>query len=255
MEAADDRIDICNACADLGVAIPQPQLVLREGFERGTREWQRQLYGAAIYWHLASTYGEYGQERNPDMLRGLDVLEVACMRGGGARYLAEVTGARSYLAVDVDPQALEACMVLHQRMPLPTLTYARVDVTTLGETFKPASFDAILGVEPRFDGEDLLKFLHGAHHVLRPGGRLAFCDMFQKGTLQYLLKALDQLGFDLEAVVDISAKVDGLGICRVTIGDAYARVAAVKRTGEAQFAPLVKEAGAEPSAGDGAEHK
>eukprot|EP00929_Paragymnodinium_shiwhaense_P049658 TRINITY_DN25029_c0_g1_i3.p1 TRINITY_DN25029_c0_g1~~TRINITY_DN25029_c0_g1_i3.p1 ORF type:complete len:177 (-),score=16.08 TRINITY_DN25029_c0_g1_i3:208-738(-) len=106
----DHGTDINNCGCGFGVAIPDSQLVLREDMETGSPGWKKQLYGAAVYWHLASTLP--GEEANADLLRGTDVLEVGCMLGGGARYLAEVCKPRNYVATDINGDYIEACRAL-----------------------------------------------------------------------------------------------------------------------------------------------
>ena len=49
------------------------------------------------------------QEADPELLRGKDVLEVGCMRGGGARYLMEAAEPRRLLAVDNVQEHIESC--------------------------------------------------------------------------------------------------------------------------------------------------
>ena len=47
-----------------------------------------------------------------------DVLEVACMRGGGARYVANALGPSSYLATDLAERSIQLCVERHGEDPL-----------------------------------------------------------------------------------------------------------------------------------------
>lgn len=228
----EEQIDICNCGADLGVAIPRHELVLRKDMERGSLAYKRQLYGAAIYWHLASTIGE--REPYAELLSGKDVLEVGCMRGGGARYLAEVTGAATYVATDVSQDHVDACMKLHS--PWPGLRFALADARALDAFCAPASFDAVLGVQVASELESqgdlledpLLHFIVGAARSLRPGGSLLLAELLEREQLETVLGAVKALGLELEACTDLSAKVSHAGFCRVPLGDTYARIVARK---------------------------
>ncbi|CAK0841224.1 unnamed protein product [Prorocentrum cordatum] len=116
------------------------------------------------------------------MMRGKDVLEVACARGGGARYLAEVAGPRSYVATDYLESNLEICRRTHS--PLENLEFRLVDASEIGDIFPAASFDFVLCVQAVTHFQDARKFVFGASQVLRPGGGLLMCDTFQRDKLQ-----------------------------------------------------------------------
>jgi len=126
------KADICNCGADLGVRIPKPELIRREGVEPGSREYKMQLYGAALYYHMATMTTEVTKKAQPDMLRDKDVLEVACMRGGGARYLAEVVGPRRYLGTDNLQEHIDRCRRDHGEWP--GLEFQVTDAHHLAET-------------------------------------------------------------------------------------------------------------------------
>lgn len=103
------KSDICNCGGDFAVTLPKPELLKREGVEANTPEHRMMLYGGALYYHVATNVTEKFKKANPDLLRGKDVLEVACMRGGGARYLMEVCEPRRYLAVDHVHEHIDSC--------------------------------------------------------------------------------------------------------------------------------------------------
>ena len=103
------KADICNCGGDFGIKLPRPEVLKREGIEANTSEHRMMLYGGALYYHLATNISEKFKEAKPEMLRGKDVLEVACMRGGGARYLMEVCEPRRLLAVDHLQEHIDSC--------------------------------------------------------------------------------------------------------------------------------------------------
>ena len=103
------KADICNCGGDFGRTLPKPEVLRRDGIAANTSEHRMMLYGASLYYHLATNISEKFKEAKPEMLRGKDVLEVACMRGGGARYLMEVCEPRRLLAVDHVQEHIDSC--------------------------------------------------------------------------------------------------------------------------------------------------
>lgn len=219
-----EEVDICNCGADFGSAIPRPELLATEGLERGTLQWQMQTQGAALYWHLATTPGK--GESNPDMLRGKNVLEVASGRGGGARYLAEVAGPRSYLGVDIEEDEVELCRQRQKDRALPSLAFDCVGAAQLEDRFAAASFDVVLCVQSINVFKEPGRFIQGAKHVLKPGGLLILCDLLSFKALQDTLRHIEESGLVCKAALDASDAVNKVGICTVTEQRCYAHIIA-----------------------------
>jgi len=233
------KADICNCGVDLQIQLPQPELVLRDGIERGSAEWRMQLYGAALYWHAATTPREKMRKPDLDMLRGKDVLEVACMRGGGARYLTEVAGVNSYVATDNVQEHLDACSRL---APHPNLRFEHADALALSHHFAPASFDAVICVQAVASFADIPRFVREASRVLRPGGRLIICEALVRDKFKFILDTVAEESMTLHVCADVSRAVHAVGLCKVPAGISYLHICAQKPA-EASEA----EAGAEKS--------
>jgi len=221
-----EKADICNCGADLGMQIPRPDLVEREGIKKQSKEWRMQMYGAALYWHMATTPGETAREVNLEMMKDKDVLEVACFRGGGSRYLAEVTGTRKYVATDNVQEHVDICKRLHS--DLPGLNFELADALELPNRYPSDSFDFVLCIQAAAQFSDLRAFVHGAFHVLRPGGRLLIADALTRDNLKGILDSLDEVGFVMEANTDLSRAVHAVGLCKVLKGVSYLRIVARK---------------------------
>ncbi|CAE8647161.1 unnamed protein product [Polarella glacialis] len=220
------KADFCNCGADLGVRIPRPELLEREGIKHGSLERKMQLYGAAMYWHMATMASDNCKQANPDLMRGKDVLEVACMRGGGARYLAEVAGPRRYVAIDNVQAHIDRCRKDHGEWP--GLEYEVLDAIELADSFPAESFDFVLCIQAANSFEDMGAFVRGASKVLRPGGLLLLCDAFSRTQNTRLMDALQDHGFDVEATIDMSRAVHAVGLCEVPKGLSYVHVVARK---------------------------
>ena len=208
------HLDICNSGGKFGVAIPKPELVLRKGFPKGSWEWNMHMYGAALYWQLATATGDSMSDTDSELLRGKRILEVSCMRGGGARYLAEVTGAGKYVAVDEREENIETCK---SHDPWPSLSYERLSVRDFSTRFAAGDFDVLLCVEAGADFEKV-EFAEQAEHVLSSGGLLLMCDVFMKDQVRELLSNLEH-HFEVLVCQDIGKWIRPTGLCPIDIGE------------------------------------
>jgi len=215
--------DIMNCGVDLGKQLPQHELLVRAGMEKGSRPFHQQLYGAAMYWHAATTDGSGNFDAN--FFRDRDVLEVGCHRGGGARYLAEVCGTRNYVATDIDGACIADCVRLHSDSPV---YYRTADAAALHKTHRSAMFDIVLCIEviTQMELEHFALFLAGAKHVLRPGGMIVISDLFELRHMEQLESVSEDIGLTIEHVVDISDRVKGVGRCTISkrTRESYSRV-------------------------------
>ena len=213
-------LDICNSGGKFGMPIPRPEIVLQKGFPKGCWEWQMHMYGAALYWHVAVTQGEAITDIREDLLRGKSVLEVGCMRGGGARYLAEVAEPREYVATDDSEDNIRLCSTIHAPLP-PSLRYEQADACSLHSKYGADAFDALICVEAVADIEDKAAFVESARAVLRSDGLLLLCDAFMPRALHDLMETLKAQHFDVEVCTDIGKWVRATGLSPVEIGESH----------------------------------
>ncbi|CAE7247165.1 unnamed protein product [Symbiodinium necroappetens] len=213
-------LDICNSGGKFGMPIPRPEIVLQKGFPKGSWEWQMHMYGAALYWHVAVTRGEAITDVREDLLRGKSVLEVGCMRGGGARYLAEVAEPEEYVATDDSEDNIRLCNSVHAPLP-PSLRYEQADACSLHSKYGVDAFDALICVEAVADIEDKAAFVESARAVLRSEGLLLLCDAFMPRGLQDLMDSLKAQHFDVEVCTDIGKWVRATGLSPVEIGESH----------------------------------
>lgn len=221
------KVDICNCGIDLQIQVPKPELIMKEGIEKDSLEWRMQLYGAAMYWHAATMPTEHMKQADPDMLRGKDVLEVACMRGGGARYLVEVAGPASYVAIDNVQEHIDGCQRLD---PHPNLRFQLADAMALGQHFPAESFDAILCIQSVAAFDDIQRFVREASNLLRPGGRLIITEGLVRDKFKDILDSCadPSTNFHLDVCADLSRAVHAVGLCKVPTGISYLHIVARK---------------------------
>ena len=213
-----EYLDICNSGGKFGTPIPEHQLVLRKGFPKGSWEWQMHMYGAALYYHMASSRGESIVNLDENMLRNKQVLELECMRGGGARYLAQVCGPERYVATDESEENIKRCKAVHEPFP-PGLTFQHVKIAEIPNAFEAESFDALLCVEAGAE-LDKKELVQSAKHVLNPGGLLLLCDAFMQEQVRDLLQEL-QHGFEVEVCTDIGKWIRATGLSPVNIPETH----------------------------------
>jgi ubiquinone/menaquinone biosynthesis C-methylase UbiE len=104
-------------------------------------------------------------------LRGLDVLEVGCGRGGGAFYVKRYLEPRTLVGLDRTKRAI-AFGTRHY--DLPGLCFVRGDAETL--EFADHTFDAVVNVESSHCYGAMDRFLAGVQRVLKPGGHFLYAD-------------------------------------------------------------------------------
>ncbi len=120
-------------------------------------------------------------------LRGKDVLEVGCGRGGGASYIARYLRPKKIVGVDIVPSAIQ--FAANQYAGQSNLQFIPADALNL--PFQENSFDAVINIESAHHYGDIDKFLEEVHRVLRPGGHLLMAcyedqrkNVFPRGALQ-----------------------------------------------------------------------
>jgi len=135
-------------------------------------------------------------------LEGLDVLEVGCGRGGGAKGLMKYASPRSLTGIDLSARAI----ALNNASPrTPGLTFRRGDAEKI--PFPDGSFDAVVNVESSHCYPDLKAFLSETERVLKPGGLFFYADFRIIEKLEPWQKAVDASGFLIREREDITAEV------------------------------------------------
>ncbi len=139
-------------------------------------------YGIALYHRVAGAVD----------LRGKDVLEIGCGRGGGAAFIKRQFAPRSVTGVDFAEKAIAFC---RRRYAIDGLQFVTGDAERL--TFPEASFDAVVNVEsshcyPHFD-----RFVQEVKRVLRPTGHFLFADFRPQPAVESLRDQLRLSGLTM----------------------------------------------------------
>ncbi len=138
-------------------------------------------------------------------LRGREVLEVGCGRGGGAAWLARHCAPQRMVGVDVSPAA--AAFAAREHAALPNLSFLPGDAEAL--PFPDGSFDVVVNVESSHCYGSMARFLGEVARVLRPGGFLCYCDIRDRAEAEGLRRLLadDRSGLALLELEEITANV------------------------------------------------
>lgn len=169
--------------ADTDPAAPLPTLA---------REDEGNRYCIQLYQHLTAGVD----------LKGCDVLEIGCGRGGGASYLARYLNPASLTGIDIAPGAVEFC---NRHFGTAGLTFARGDAEALD--FGRDSFDAVINVESSHYYRSMPRFLGEVRRVLRPGGWFLFTDFRECEAIPALRRQLVEAGFEVVRETDITGNI------------------------------------------------
>lgn len=169
--------------ADLDPETKQIPLSLEDDLNR---------YCIQLYHHVTSTFD----------LRGMDVLEIGCGRGGGASYIMRYLNPRSLVGVDISASAIRFC---NRHYDIAGLSFVQDKAESL--QFDENSVDVIISIESSHCYVSMEQFLNGVYSVLRPGGYFLFADLRLKEQMVTLHQQLRNSGLVLLKEERISRNV------------------------------------------------
>jgi len=135
-------------------------------------------------------------------LGGLDVLEMSCGRGGGARYVADYFEPRLMVGVDRTESAVSFCRKFHEN---DALEFVCGDALCF--PFAACSFDVVLNVEASHCYPDVSRFLSEVRRILKPGGHFLYTDFRNEADCHRWREQLVTSGLELVQEEDITASV------------------------------------------------
>ncbi len=169
--------------ADMDTYVPFPVL---------DREDEANRYCIQLYQHLTTGVD----------LKGHDVLEIACGRGGGASFIARHLKPASLTGVDIAARAIDFC---NRHYSTAGLTFARGDAVALD--FGRNSFDAVINVESSHYYRSMPCFLAEVRRVLKPGGWFLFADFRKREEMPVLRRQLVEAGFEVVRETNITDNI------------------------------------------------
>jgi SAM-dependent methyltransferase len=136
-------------------------------------------------------------------VRGKDVLEIGCGRGGGASYVAANLHPRRYVGLDINRTAIAFDRRFYREQK--NLEFVAGDAHAL--PFAADVFDVAVNVESSHHYRDLGAFLGEVYRVLKPGATFLMACFPRKNELSLLREPLGLSRFDCVLEEDITANV------------------------------------------------
>jgi SAM-dependent methyltransferase len=145
---------------------------------------------------------------------GGDIVDVSCGRGAVAVTLRDHFAARSYVGIDLSPEAVAFCRTQHAR---PNVAFEEGDAEAL--PLADASADVVTNIEASHNYPSPDTFFAEVGRVLRPGGWFLYADFLPPTTFAQHVASLQTRRFETVRNVDITANVirasDAIGVMRV----------------------------------------
>ncbi len=135
-------------------------------------------------------------------LAGCDVLEVASGRGGGASYVMRYLKPRSFVGIDASENAVAFCSRTHLMHGL-EFRQGYAEKLPVGDR----QFDAVICVEASRCFGKMSDFLAEVRRVLRPGGRLLYCDLRPRKQVAVLRDDVRSSGLEVVRELEITPQV------------------------------------------------
>ncbi len=114
-------------------------------------------------------------------VKGKDILEVGCGRGGGLSYVNRYLSPKNVTGVDLNKKAIQFC---NKHYKGTNNIFVQADAQKL--PFADNSFDVVLNVESSHRYPDVDVFLNEVYRVLKPDGVLLLTDFRQKKDIELL---------------------------------------------------------------------
>lgn len=149
-------------------------------------------YSIQLYHHVVSAID----------LKGREVLEVGCGRGGGAYYVSRYLKPMCYIGLD---QSVGTAEYSNQAYQVDGLSFIHGDAEKL--PIPDNSFDAVVNVESSRCYRNMDRFLSEVLRILRPGGHFLFADMRLAGHEDLLKEQFENAGLKILEEEEITPNV------------------------------------------------
>jgi len=135
-------------------------------------------------------------------LKGKEVLEVGCGRGGGASYITRYFNPSKYIGLDIAKSVIDFNNRYYNVQGLSFVKGFAEDLP-----YSEAMFDAVVNVESARCYANIAKFFAEVYKVLRPGGYFLFADMIKQEEFSEIESLLNASGLKLISKTNITDNV------------------------------------------------
>jgi ubiquinone/menaquinone biosynthesis C-methylase UbiE len=136
---------------------------------------EKNRYSIQLYNYVASAID----------VKGKDILEVGCGRGGGISYINRAFSPKSATGLDLNKKAISFCNTYYTNE---AITFLQGDAQKL--PFQDITFDVVVNIESSHRYPQMNRFLREVNRVLKPGGYFLFADFRTKKKLAILNQQL-----------------------------------------------------------------
>lgn len=137
-------------------------------------------YSVQLYHHVANRID----------LKGKDLLEVGCGRGGGLSYVNRYLSPKSATGIDLNKRAISFCKNHYEN-----IAFFQGNAESL--KFEDNSFDVVINVESSHRYNQIDKFISEVYRVLKPGGYFILTDFRSQNEIEKLNDQLTKSNFNL----------------------------------------------------------
>jgi ubiquinone/menaquinone biosynthesis C-methylase UbiE len=143
---------------------------------------EKNRYSAQLYDFVA----------NGAFIKGKDILEVGCGRGGGLSYINRYLSPNSATGIDLSKKGIDFCRQYYSKEGIEFLHGNAQNLE-----FRDSAFDVVINIESSHRYDQMDKFLAEVHRVLKPGGFFLFADFRHENELEELTRQLKNSDFQL----------------------------------------------------------
>ena len=143
---------------------------------------EKHHYCIQLYHHVAGAIN----------LKGKDMLEVGCGRGGGSSYIMHYFKPKSMTGVDFSKKAIEFCKSYYS---IKGLSFFVGDAESL--PFEDNKFDVVVNIESSHCYGSMERFLREVFRVIRLNGYFLLADFRKKDEMDTLRNCILHSGFEL----------------------------------------------------------
>jgi len=135
-------------------------------------------------------------------VKGKDVLEIGCGRGGGLSFIDRYLSPGSATGIDLNNKAIKFCKKYYSKENIKFLQSNAQEMN-----FQDNTFDVVINVESSHRYSNMNKFLNEVFRVLKPGGVFLFTDFRHENELEKLNLQLKSSNFNCLTKKTITANV------------------------------------------------
>ena len=135
-------------------------------------------------------------------IKGKDILEIGCGRGGGLSYINRYLSPNRIAGIDLNNKAIKFC---ENYYPEKNSTFLQANAQNL--PFPDNTFDVVINVESSHRYKKPELFFKEVYRVLKAGGTFLFTDFRQVGDLQILKSQIRDAKFKFVKKEDITDNV------------------------------------------------